>query len=54
MLNGIIYTSWSSHCDHPPYTSWIIAYGEQTLAQTAVLNLDPNGTPATGSFLPDG
>lgn len=54
MVNGNIYTSWSSHCDHPPYTSWIIAYGEQTLAQTAVLNLDPNGTPATGSFLPDG
>jgi hypothetical protein len=24
LLNGIVYTAWSSHCDNPPYTSWII------------------------------
>ncbi len=43
-LNGTIYTMWSSHCDHRPYTGWIIAYSADTLAQTSVLNLVPNGS----------
>jgi Immunoglobulin domain len=43
-LNGIIYTMWSSHCDDRPYTSWIMAYSAETLAQTSVLNLVPNGS----------
>jgi hypothetical protein len=42
LLNGTIYTSWTSHCDIPPYTGWIIAYSESTLARTAVLNVAPN------------
>jgi Immunoglobulin I-set domain len=42
-LNGNIYTTWSSHCDIRPYTSWVIAYNAGTLAQTQVLNLVPNG-----------
>jgi hypothetical protein len=42
-LGGAIYTTWSSHCDQSPYTSWIIAYSADTLAQTSVLNLVPNG-----------
>ena len=41
--NGIVYTSWASHCDNDPYSAWIIAYNESTLAQTSVLNLTPNG-----------
>jgi hypothetical protein len=43
LLNGVIYTSWASHCDFSPYTAWIIAYNQTTLVQTAVLNLTPNG-----------
>jgi hypothetical protein len=43
LLNGLIYTAWSSHCDARPYTGWIMAYNEQTLAQTSVLNVTPNG-----------
>ncbi len=43
LLNGIVYTSWSSHCDNRPYTGWIIGYGESTLTQTSVLNVTPNG-----------
>jgi hypothetical protein len=43
LLNGTIYTSWTSHCDIPPYTGWIIAYSGSTLARTAVLNVAPNG-----------
>jgi hypothetical protein len=43
-LNGTIYTTWASHCDDRPYTGWIIAYSADTLAQTSVLNLVPNGS----------
>jgi len=61
LLNGVIYTSWSSHCDFNPYTGWIIGYNETTLTQTSVLNIAPNsngggpsiwmsgGTPAVDS-----
>jgi hypothetical protein len=43
LLNGVIYTGWTSHCDIRPYTGWIMGYSESTLAQTSVLNLTPNG-----------
>jgi hypothetical protein len=43
-INGTIYTTWSSHCDFRPYTSWVIAFSAATLAQTSVLNLVPNGS----------
>ncbi len=43
LLNGVVYTGWASHCDFAPYTTWIMAYNQTTLAQTAVLNLTPNG-----------
>jgi hypothetical protein len=41
--NGMIYTSWASHCDIQPYTGWVVGYGESTLQQALVLNLTPNG-----------
>jgi hypothetical protein len=43
LMNGVVYTGWASHCDIRPYTGWIIAYNESTLAQTSVLNVTPNG-----------
>jgi hypothetical protein len=48
LLNGVIYTSWGSHCDIRPYTGWMIGYNENTLAQVTVLNVTPNGNE--GSF----
>ena len=42
LLNGVIYTTWTSHCDDAPYTGWVIAYNSSSLAQTAVLNVAPN------------
>lgn len=46
LLNGIVYTSWGSHCDIRPYTGWIIGYNSTTLQQTGVFNLAPNGSEA--------
>jgi hypothetical protein len=43
LLNGVIYTTWASHCDDSPYTGWIMAYNETTLQQSSVLNVTPNG-----------
>jgi len=42
-IGGTIYTTWSSHCDIAPYTSWVMSYNADTLAQVNVLNLVPNG-----------
>jgi len=44
LLNGVIYTGWSSHCDIRPYTGWIIGHNASNLAQTSVLNVVPNGS----------
>lgn len=44
LLNHVIYTGWTSHCDIRPYTGWVIGYSESTLAQAGVLNLTPNGS----------
>jgi hypothetical protein len=49
LMNGQIYTGWTSHCDDDPYTGWLMAYSETTLQQTSVLNLTPNG-PTTPHF----
>ncbi len=43
-LNGVIYTTWTSHCDNPPYTGWVMGYSESNLQQLSVLNLTPNGS----------
>jgi hypothetical protein len=43
LSNGVVYTTWTSHGDCPPYTSWVIAYDQHTLAQVSVLNLTHNG-----------
>ncbi|MGB6834302.1 MAG: hypothetical protein WBE24_12655 [Candidatus Acidiferrum sp.] len=43
-IGTTIYTMWSSHCDARPYTSWVMSYDANTLAQTSVLNLVPNGS----------
>lgn len=44
LVNGQLYLSFASHCDIEPYNGWIMAYSEATLAQTAVLQLTPNGS----------
>ena len=44
LMNHTLYLSWTSHCDIRPYTGWVMAYSEDTLQQTQVLNLTPNGS----------
>jgi hypothetical protein len=45
--NGVVYTSWTSHCDARPYTGWTIGYDQYSLAQVLVYNFAPNGEGAT-------
>ncbi len=46
LLNGVVYTSWGSHCDIGPYTGWMMGYDRLTLRQTSVFNFAPNGSEA--------
>jgi hypothetical protein len=43
LVNGTIYTGWTSHCDNGLYTGWVMGYSETTLQQTQLLNVTPNG-----------
>jgi hypothetical protein len=40
----VIYTTWTSHCDIGAYTGWVMGYSADTLQQTSVLNVTPNGS----------
>jgi len=43
LANGVVYTSWASHCDIDPYNGWVIGYNAQTLKQEGALDFTPNG-----------
>ena len=42
LSQGVIYTSWTSHCDVPPYSGWVIAYNQSSLTRAGVFNAAPN------------
>jgi len=48
LLNGVVYTAWSSQCDSGNYHGWIIGYDTKTLQQEAVFADTPNWE--AGSF----
>jgi hypothetical protein len=48
LLNGVVYTSWSSQCDSGNYHGWILGYDTTTLQQDAVFSDTPNWD--AGSF----
>jgi outer membrane protein assembly factor BamB len=54
LTNGTIVTSWTSHCDITPYSGWIIAFSENTLARTAILNVAPNGEAGPAIWMSGG
>jgi len=54
LSNGSIYLSFTSHCDIPPYSGWIMSYAQSTLAQTAVLNVGPNSNNGPAIWMSGG
>lgn len=52
LLNGIVYTAWSSHCDIGQYHGWLMGYDAKSLRQVSVYNSTPNGNQ--GSFWASG
>jgi uncharacterized protein (TIGR03437 family) len=42
LLNGVVYTTWSSHCDSGPYRGWVIGYAADTLQRVAVYTSTPD------------
>jgi hypothetical protein len=54
LLNGTIYTSWTSHCDIAPYGGWIITYAQSSLARNGVLNVAPNGSNGPAIWMAGG
>lgn len=43
LVNGIVYITWSSHCDNTPYHGWLIGYNAGTLQQVTKWVDTPNG-----------
>lgn len=49
LSGGMVYTSWTSHCDNAPYSGWVIAFKQSDLTRAAVVNVAPNsGVALTG------
>ncbi len=42
IAGGMIYTSWTSHCDAAPYSGWVMAFKQSDLTRAAVGNVAPN------------
>jgi hypothetical protein len=42
LSGGMIYTSWTSHCDNPPYSGWVISFKQSDLTRASMLNVAPN------------
>ncbi|MGH8261321.1 MAG: pyrrolo-quinoline quinone, partial [Steroidobacteraceae bacterium] len=54
LLGGTVYTAWTSHCDAPPYTGWIIGFNQQTLERTATLDIAPNSQAGPSVWMSGG
>lgn len=43
LSNGVVYITWSSHCDWGPYHGWLMGFDKTTLQQKYVYNTTPDG-----------
>ncbi|HWW02940.1 MAG TPA: hypothetical protein VNZ64_24785 [Candidatus Acidoferrum sp.] len=43
LVGGVVYVSWASYCDVPPFHGWMIGYDATTLQPVGVFNDTPNG-----------
>jgi hypothetical protein len=46
LANGVVYLTFSSHCDWGPYHGWILGYDANTFQQRIVYNSTPDGYAA--------
>lgn len=44
LSKGMVFISFTSHCDSRPYTGWVMNYGAYNPVQISALNLTPNGS----------
>ena len=42
LLNGVVYTAWSSHCDAGNYHGWVIGYDAENLQRVSVYTTTPD------------
>ncbi|HEX3397104.1 MAG TPA: PQQ-binding-like beta-propeller repeat protein [Steroidobacteraceae bacterium] len=54
LLNGTIYTSWTSHCDHTPYGGWIVSYAQSSLSRNGVLNIAAHSSAGPAIWMAGG
>ncbi|SDQ80678.1 PQQ-like domain-containing protein [Paraburkholderia fungorum] len=44
LVGGTVYMGWTAHCMSGAYNGWLMGYSADTLKQTSVLNVAPNGS----------
>ncbi|MEP6999972.1 MAG: hypothetical protein ABI969_05820 [bacterium] len=44
LVNGVVYVTFSSHCDWGPYHGWILGYDATTMQRQVVYNATPDGS----------
>ena len=54
LLNGTIYTGWTSHCDIAPYGGWIISFAQNTLTRNGVLNIAAHSSAGPAIWMAGG
>jgi hypothetical protein len=54
LLNGTIYTSWTSHCDDAPYGGWLISFAQATLTRNGALNIAASSSAGPAIWMAGG
>jgi uncharacterized protein (TIGR03437 family) len=47
LLQGVVYTAWTSDCDEFSYHGWLIGYDAANLHQLAIFNTSPNSSQSS-------